>query len=175
MRVAVVYESVFGDTEVVAGAVASGLREGCRHRLHVEPDVRLASVEEPALEVCAGIHLLVAGGPTHFGRLSWRVTRLAAGHGHPATRGGMRGWLRHVPPGDHRPAVCFDTRLDQATWLTGSAATAIGRRLTRLGWDVRTTESFFVTGLDGPLAIGEKERARRWGATLCRQLPSPPP
>jgi len=57
---------------------------------------------------------------------------------------------------------------------------AFARRLRHHGFDVLATESFLVTGTEGPLKPGELERARAWGEKLAHsmrtatEIPAPP-
>ena len=85
-------------------------------------------------------------------------------------RAGRRDWLRDLPQRP-RQAAAFDTRVHGSPLLTGSASHGIGRRLQRHGYNVVGTESFVVTGTEGPLAEGELDRARAWGAELAQALP----
>ena len=80
---------------------------------------------------------------------------------------GTREWLGRLPNGSPEVAVAaFDTRITRPR-LPGSAAAA-ERRLQRLGFRVLgRSQSFFVEGTTGPLARGERERARRWGEELA--------
>ncbi|QYN18671.1 flavodoxin [Amycolatopsis sp. DSM 110486] len=164
MHAIVVYESMFGDTEEVARAVADGLDSA-----EVVP-VDLAPRN------LMGCDLLVVGAPTHVHGLSRPSTRKAAVEQAPdGTRThepGMREWLGgfHVlPPGTTTAA--FDTRLRKPVWLTGSAARAAGKFLRRLGHPpVVPATSFFVEVVDGEtrLVDGERARAREWGESLAR-------
>jgi flavodoxin len=56
MKVLVVYESMFGNTEQVARAIAAGVRESM--------DVELTEVAAAPPDV-GPVALIVAGGPTH--------------------------------------------------------------------------------------------------------------
>ena len=65
-------------------------------------------------------------------------------------------------------AAAFDTRFDKSKFVTGSAARRIGRVLRRHGLRLFHPEhSFSVTGMNGPLAVGEVKRARAWGAEMA--------
>ena len=70
MRALVVYESMFGNTEAVARAVADGLAE-----MH---DVDLREVSQAPTEVIGRVDLIVVGGPTHAFSLSRPATRASA-------------------------------------------------------------------------------------------------
>jgi hypothetical protein len=86
---------------------------------------------------------------------------------------GLRKWLSQRV-GDGKPAAAFDTRLDRSPILTGMAARGIAKRLRRRGYEViEEPESFLVEDSEGPLAEGELERARAWGASLVEALGGP--
>lgn len=51
--------------------------------------------------------------------------------------------------------------------MPGSAARKAARRLQRKGLELAApAESFFVSGVSGPLLEGELDRAREWGESL---------
>jgi hypothetical protein len=169
MTALVVYESIYGNTRAVADAVAEGLG-----------DARVLTVHE-ASEHAEHADLLVVGGPTHVHGLASTRSREAGveaahknGGAHVETDAteepGLRAWLHDLPGGDHAKAAAFDTRLDKSPWITGAASRGIAKRLRRHGYDVVSRESFLVGGSEGPLAEGELDRAREWGATLATLL-----
>lgn len=158
----VVYESVFGNTRVVAEAVAKGLG----------PQVELLEVDRAPDRIDADVDLLVVGGPTHAFGMTRASTRQdaakQAGRLLVADRTGIREWLDLLPAVD-RPvdAATFDTRVKRPR-VPGSAARAAQRRLRHLGFRiVRPATSFWVRGKEGPLHDGEQERAVAWGADLA--------
>lgn len=165
MRALVVYESMFGNTQTIAEAVAEGLSE----QLHVV----LVEVDEAPEQLDGDIELVVVGGPTHVFGMSRPATREDAGRvaaGGLVSRGtGVREWLaglRGGGPGVR--AAAFDTHVDKR--LPGSASQAAAKRLRRMGFLlVARPESFYVADKAGPLLDGEEERARRWGASLAAQ------
>lgn len=165
MRAAVICESWFGNTRRLAEEIARGL-EGIG-------EVEVLSVDDrlPALE---GVDLLVVGAPTHAHGLSYASTRRNAvqrtgGRIQPGR--GARGWLHKLPPPSGERVAVFDTRIEKPTFLVGSAARSIARRLERRGYDlVVPPESFFVLDVEGPLKDGEVERARVWATSLASAL-----
>jgi hypothetical protein len=165
-RALVVFESMFGNTGDVARAVGDGL---ARHMPVDVVEVGVAPVE-PAGDVT----LLVVGGPTHaFGLSRSSTRREAAGRRAfpPLSSGiGVREWLAEFAPRPGLSGAAFATRTAQA-WVPGSAGNAIGRRLGHRGVPlVAPACSFHVTGMEGPLADGELNRARRWGEELAAAL-----
>jgi hypothetical protein len=171
MDAIVVYESMYGNTRAIAEAIADGLNATAILPVH------------EAVGHQGMADLLVVGGPTHaHGLATAHSRRLAAEAAREDGRRiepgateepGLRVWLRDLSPAAAHHAAAFDTRLDRSPWITGIAARGIARRLRRHGIDVVTTESFLVEDTEGPLAPGELERARAWGAELARSLPAP--
>src|SRR5262249_22705056 len=149
----------------VAMAVAAGIRTHC--------PVGLVEVGE-ATEDLGGIDLLVVGAPTHALGLSRPDTRETATkqapHGVVSGRRGVREWLEALDRSHNGLVVAtFDTRLGKPRWLTGSAAKAAAKRLTRLGYRlVAAPESFIVHGTTGPLGDNELVRAHGWGEQLAK-------
>jgi multimeric flavodoxin WrbA len=166
MKIAVIYESIYGNTAAVARAVAEGLRA------LGEVDVRAVGDESVEAD------LLVVGAPTHAHGLPSSMTRKAIeaaaeeaeAKGDPIDyqpTAGMRKFLERLPEVDGTAAACFDTRFDKSRILTGSAAKTMARRLGHRGYSiVAEPESFFVLDAEGPLREGELDRASRWGASL---------
>jgi hypothetical protein len=164
MRALIVYESMFGNTEECARAVAKGVQE------YLTAD--LVDIGAAPSGVPDDVDLVILGGPTHAHGLSRPGTRQSAADApgrSPVSGGnGLREWLEHLAPPRHDVAVAaFDTRFDKPRWLTGSAAAKAVRILRALRYRVvAEPASFFVTSTSGPIAEGEHERAQRWGASL---------
>lgn len=164
----VVFESMFGNTRLVAEAVARGLA--------ARGPVRVVEVGE-AGALADDVDLLVVGGPTHaFGMSraqSREDARKKSPDHHVISEGpGLREWLatlgRQRTP---RAAAVFDTKVKKP--LTGSAGKGAGKALTGAGFRlVAPPEDFGVTGTTGPLDDGELERAEAWGAELARLAPA---
>jgi hypothetical protein len=169
VRIAVIYESIYGNTGAIAGAIADGLR--------AHGEVTLEPVDD---RVSTDVDLLVVGAPTHAHGLPTRMTRRAIESaaeeaekmGQPLESGptpAMRSFLDRLAKVGGTAAACFDTRFDKSPLLTGSAAKTIAKKLRRLDYElVAPPESFFVSDSEGPLLDGELERARAWGASLVR-------
>jgi hypothetical protein len=172
MRGLVVYESMFGNTQAIATAVAEGLSG----RMAVD------LVEVAAAPTRVDADLVVAGGPTHAFSMSRANTRQSAAEqadgGELVSRGrGLREWLAEAGPGLRGTRVAtFDTKITKGH-LPGSAARAAQKRLRRFGCRiVSPAHSFTVLGTAGPLGDGELVRARLWGmglAALCAGAADP--
>jgi hypothetical protein len=161
MRALVVYESIFGNTEAVAQAVAGGIQEFM--------GVDIVEVGAAPNAVPEDVTLLVVGGPTHAFGMSRPATRIDAARQARAIislERGIREWLKGLPVRTSATqAAVFDTRTTSR--VTGSAARAASRRLDRLDYPlVAAPEGFRVTGVKGPLIDGELDLARVWGMAL---------
>jgi hypothetical protein len=171
MKVVLVCESLYGNTEVLAAAVSAGLKAAGASTTFIE--VGEAYTRHPQLAEC---DLLVVAAPTHALSLSRPESRADA-----VTRGadprrqeiGVREWLAtldvELPASGPRPVVAvFDTRVGKAKHWPGSAAAKATRELRKAGFEVLERTSFYVDGVTGPVALGEIERALAWGTSLAK-------
>jgi flavodoxin len=164
MQALVMYESMFGNSEQVARAIAAGLTgfSGVEVR-----DV----AHHSARDMGPDVDLLVVGGPTHalsMSRANTREDAIRQGAGQGLTSRGLREWLDGLPDQlDQLPVATFDTRVSRVRRLPGSAARSAARMLRRRGGRlVLAPESFYVGDVSGPLREGEPERARAWGRQI---------
>lgn len=145
MRILVVYDSIYGNTETIARAIGNAL----------PGDVEVVKVSQVSARDIQATGLLIMGAPTHGSLPSQAAQALLAEIGPPARE-------------DARAAT-FDTRL---TWgflrCYGYAADKIAEALQAKGWTIVGQEGgFFVRGLKkGPLKRGEVERAAAWARGL---------
>lgn len=167
MRAIVIFESMFGNTQEVARAIADGLAG--QFPADAVEVVEVGS----APTMVAQDDLVVVGGPTHAFSMSRESTRQDAATKRTdplVSQGdGVRDWLArvNVAPGGHPPAAAFDTKVVRPR-LPGSAAKAIERRLRKRGFSiVQPATTFHVHGMEGPLDDGEIEKARAFGARLA--------
>jgi hypothetical protein len=157
MRAIVVFESLWGNTERVARAIAE----------EISPRMPTEVVSsETAPDDVDGYDLVVVGGPTHafsMTRPATRKTAVETNGAAAAPERGIREWLGQLAPVSRPiPALVFDTRVESPR-LPGSAAKAARHELRSLGFSVSTkAESFRVHGYEGPLVDGELDRARQW-------------
>jgi hypothetical protein len=170
MRALVVYESMYGNTHLVADAIGRGLE--------LAGDVTVRPVHEAGVDALDGLDLLVVGGPTHVHGMSRDRTRKAAVDAaatdesldvEPGAEGdGIREWLAILP--DSLPlavhAAAFDTRIDAPAFLTGRASKAIDRALRRHGFDVIAEPESFLVTKHNELEADEASRATAWAAQL---------
>ena len=158
----IVVESYFGNTRLIAEAVAAGMIEG-----GVDTQVVDASQAPSALP--ADLDLLVLGAPTHNRGMPTSATRAkACEQTEPGEAShGIGGWLEATAIPASTDAAAFDTVISKG-WLSGSAAKAIAKALRRhQGRETTSVRSFVVTASKGPLAGGEETDARSWGRKLA--------
>lgn len=163
VSIQIVVESMFGNSREVALAIADGARSA-------GAAVALTPVAEAGPDLDPDATLVVVGGPTHAFSMTRAATRAdalreGAPYGDPRT--GIREWIARATPRPDLPVVTFDTRV-QVKLVPGSAAKSAAASLKGHGFaHVTRGPTFFVLGKEGPLAEGEHERARAWGAELA--------
>jgi hypothetical protein len=162
----VVYESLFGDAEKIAHAVAEGL---CAHL-----DVDLVAASDAPHALGGDVRLLVVGGPNHAMSMPRKSTREDAVSTYGAeiadTGNGLHEWLDTATVPRSVAAAAFDTRMDHPKLITkmDHAARTEEKLLRTLGATLAApAEHFYVVDAKGPLAAGEEDRARMWGAALA--------
>jgi hypothetical protein len=168
MKALVVYESMFGNTEKVARAVADGLRT----RMEVE----VVGADQAPAPLGETVDLVVVGGPTHAFSMTRQNTRedaIRQGARSGSEETGIREWIDHLASGPHAERVAtFDTRVartgGRVRHFPGSAAKAAAKGLRKHGYTaLAEPESFWVEDTAGPLFPGEVERAEQWGEELA--------
>jgi hypothetical protein len=172
MKVVVIYESMYGNTHLIADAIGGGFGDGA--------DVVVVPVERAESELLASADLVVVGGPTHvhgMSRVSSREAAIEAAKKpdsdltmDPDAHGpGLRDWFENLDT-IHTAAAAFDTRLDAPAAFTGRASKGIARELRRHGFEmISDPESFLVTK-ETHLEADEEERARAWGAQIAATI-----
>jgi hypothetical protein len=176
MRAVVVYESMYGNTHLVADAIATGLRAAA------EDDIVVASVDAANAVLLAGADLVVVGGPTHAHGMSRENTREAAVDAarkagsdlavDPDAEGpGLRDWFNTL---DHLPTkgAAFDTRIKAPAALTGRASKGIAKRLRDHGCTLIVEPMSFLVTKESHLVDDEATRAREWGTQLAAAIPA---
>ena len=170
MNTVVVYESMYGNTHLVADAIADGLRSVDGVRANV---LAVSHATEAEL---AGADLVVVGGPTHVHGLSRPSTRKAAAEDarkpdrdlelEPDAEGeGLREWFDAVSGLPGR-AAAFDTRMDAPAVVTGRASKGIAKRLRHHGCELLDEPHSFLVTKDNHLEDHEVDEARSWGRRL---------
>ena len=169
MLAVVIYESMYGNTHLVADAIGAGLRPAF--------DVSVIPVSQATPAVLADADFVVVGGPTHVHGMSRPATRKGAVEAaqkpvsglklEPDALGpGLRDWFDALGRYSVK-AAAFDTRLHGPAALTGRASKGVSRSLRAHGFDlVAEPESFLVTKQD-QLEPQETARARDWGTKLA--------
>jgi hypothetical protein len=164
MRAVVIYESMYGNTHVVADRIAEGLR--------AVAEVAVVPVTRAAGALVEGADLVVVGGPTHVGGMTTPRSRTAAASGdHPqldpdAEGPGLREWFDQLAVAPGTKAAAFDTRVAGPAFLSGRASRGIAHRLTGHGFELVAPPESFVVDRTSHLIEGVAEAATQWGAEL---------
>jgi len=145
MKALVVYDSLYGNTEQIAKAIAGG----------IGGEVKVARVGEVKAAELKSYDLVIVGSPTQGGRYT------------VATKAFLDSIL-----GDEVKNVrvaAFDTRLKtKLVKLFGYAAGRIADALKDKGGNlVAPGEGFLVKGTRGPVVDGEIERAAAWAKSIA--------
>src|SRR4030042_1828191 len=144
MKVLVIYDSVYGNTEEIAKSMGEAIGS----------DAKVVKAENSGLTDLESVELLIAGSPTCGGRPTPKMKEFL-------------DTIKTVSLKDIKIAA-FDTRFP-ATWVKifGFAAGKIEKQLkSQGGKSVIKPEGFYVSGTKGPLVEGEYERAAKWAQDI---------
>lgn len=146
MRVLVVYDSVYGNTEKIAEAIGRG----------IGGDAKVVRVSKSALADAGPVDMLVVGSPTLGGRPSQPVQDFLAGIPETTVKG--------------MKVAAFDTRYSgKFVKMFGFAAEKIAESMVSKGAKLAAPpEGFVVTGKKGPIREGEHERAALWAKEIAK-------
>jgi flavodoxin len=141
MKALVIYDTNFGNTKMIAEAIAKELGKSAK----------AISVSGFDLKELKGIDLLVAGSPIVGWKPSGKMEAFLAALGKDRLKG--------------YKAATFDTRVK--IFVHGDAAKKISQKLQTAGAEIIVEpQAFYVRGKEGPLFKGEKEKAMEWAGTL---------
>ncbi len=147
MKALIVYDSVFGNTEKLANALASGLKGE-------KIDVDVVKVDSVNLEELSRVDLLCVGSPTHAWNASKSTKEFLE---HLLTVQGLKG----------KKAFAFATKMKSR--LSGDAGGEIENKLKDAGLTVtRRAYTANVEGREGPLEEGAEEALKKIGEELAQ-------
>ncbi len=154
MKTLIIYDSFFGNTEVIAKAI------GKHFNSEETSIIRIADFKPEDLK---GISTIIIGSPTRGFRPTELITKFINEYGQKL-------------PGLN--FAVFDTRIEINTIKSGFArfivktggyaANTMSKKISKFGANLLVAaEGFLVTGEQGPLKEGETERAEKWGKEIC--------
>ncbi len=155
MKILIIYDSFFGNTEQIARAIGNVLG--------THKDAGTLRVSDAKQEQLTGLELLIVGSPTRAFRPTEAINNFLKG----IALGGLKGVK----------VAAFDTGIAMSDMkssalrilvkIAGYAAKPIAGRLKKKGGDlVLPPEGFWVKGTEGPLKEGELERAAEWAKRI---------
>lgn len=150
MNTLVVYFSKFGNTQMLAEAIAASLSSN--------GNVRTISSDDLTVDDLKDADLVVMGSPTHNMNLPKSVK--------PVFDDLPKRILRGTP------VAAFDTSY-KMSWLLNqfTASKRLARKLRKLGGKlVLPPEIFHVMEREGPLYEGEIEHAQTWAGSILQQI-----
>ena len=146
MKALIVYDSVYGNTEKIARAIAGAIAPSA--------EVKVLRAGEVSASELASLDLLIVGSPTQGGK----PTR--------AIQDFLNKLLESAIKGIN--VAAFDTRFStKLVAIFGYGAGKIADSLKKKGGNlILPPEPFFVKSREGPLKEGELERAAVWAKRI---------
>ncbi len=148
MKILIIYDSLFGNTELVAKQI--------QKTLSTKHTVQIYRMQDFVKNDVSKYDMVVLGTPTHGGRPTEAITSL------------IESIECHNPK---TVFLCFDTRMAKDKHglfikmllsIIDFASPKMVHMLKNKGFNTSIPEGFFVESKNGPLAPGEIERAKKW-------------
>jgi len=156
MKILIIYDSIYGNTEKIAQAIRDGL----------EHEVIMLHVKDAHISDVKTCDFLLVGSPTHGGRPMPSIST----------------FLQKIPSGSliNVPVSAFDTRFAPEEHGIGlrvimSILQFAGPKIARIlmakgGSFLSEPMGFIVEDKKGPLCEGEIERAKAWAKSIQRRI-----
>ena len=145
MKAVIIYDSVYGNTEQIAKAIAGAFNSG---------DIKILKVREASYEDIEQASMVILGSPTNGGKMT----------------ADLRVFVGKIPNAfvTGKKVALFDTRLKtKLVTIFGYAAPKLAEIFRGKGAELAAKpEGFLVKATKGPLVEGELERAAAWAKTL---------
>jgi flavodoxin len=151
MKILIVYDSFFGNTEKIAGAMGDSL--SCK------ADVQVTRVSSLKPGQMGDADVLIVGSPTRGFRPTKAISGLLNSLSATALQGkGVAAFDTRISPVDTNSRL-----LNVLVKIFGYAAEPIAAKMVKKGGNrLIQPEGFYVKGSEGPLKEGELERASEW-------------
>jgi flavodoxin len=159
MKILIIYDSYFGNTELIAKAISEALA--------AQTEVQIIKVTDVRLDQLKDFGLVLFGSPTRGFNASESTLHFVTSI--PAE--GLKGlkvavFDTRIPVQDIKPAI-FRFIVKRG----GYAADKLAVTLVKLGAElVVPAEPFYVKESEGPLKDGELEHATFWGQSLLEKF-----
>jgi flavodoxin len=156
MKILIIYDSVFGNTEKIARGISNSFSEKEKH-------VNIFKVADYKKEYLSDVNLLIVGSPTR----AFNPTKA------------INNFLKGISSKDLSgiSVASFDTRmanedidkgfLKMLIKIFGYAAESIANKLVKKGGNlIVSPEGFYVGDVEGPIKDLELKRASNWAMTV---------
>lgn len=160
LKMLIVYDSFFGNTENIAQEISQVVNQSL-----ISVELRTLRVSDVNPEHLNGLHVLIVGSPTR----GFRPTKP------------IMEFINQIPDQGLRnvKVAAFDTRVSSAdvnsralktlVKVFGYATETLDAKLRKKGGNrIISSEGFFVKDTEGPLKEGEIERAANWARNIVK-------
>ena len=148
-KVLVVYDTMYGNTKLIAEKIVEGLKQA------QGIEVEVSDVEKTDVDRVASFDAVLIGAPTHFGGPTRNITRFIDDLGRPDLKGKQAAVFGTYLGGDFEKGVKkMEQRITEKTGLHMMAP----------GLSVR------VAGTKGPVVEEELPKAREFGIRIANHL-----
>lgn len=145
MNTLIIYDSIYGNTKLVALTIAEALEEFGK--------TKAMKVDEEDVPFLEDYDLIVLGSPTQNRKPTENIMEF------------LDDLIKILTPKNF--TACFDTRYNMSKWKSGSALKHIVKKLNKAGSkELLPPESFFINRVDKNLEEYESKRAFKWALSL---------
>ena len=153
MKISIIYDSLYGNTEKIAHTIEEVLAKG--------NEVEVKKVTDAKLEDLQKKDLVIAGTPTHMGYPSKAMQVLLNMIPKDSLKGSKFGVF------DTSMATFSQNFFMKGVYkFFGYSAPRMANTLEKKGAKIVSVQSFFVMGIKTPLKDDELERAKKWAKGL---------
>lgn len=156
MRILILYDSLYGNTEKIAYAIGDATKP-----FH---ETSIIKVDKNTRFDLRDVQLLIIGSPTHGGQFTEPIKRFIDN----STQDSLID-LKVATFDTSFPTTNMGFFLNKLAKIFGNAAPRIAKKFAKKGATVMDTKIFYVLGKEGPLQEGEIERAKKWGEELIKR------
>lgn len=157
MKVFIIYDSLFGNTEKIAKTIGE--------TLSLSHDTIVVKADNNTITNMEDVNLLVIGSPTHGGWFTEPIKKFIASLPTETLQN-----FKVATFDTSFPTTNMGFITNHLAKIFGNAAPRISKKLNKKGATVIDSKIFYVLGKEGPLQEGEIERAQMWANQLHKMI-----